>query len=68
MRRLLHHLQELYRGEEMSIIAELIYIGIVLCIGGTIKEEMKRSYPKVYNQYLEERAKMPWCRRIWYLK
>ena len=46
----------------------LIVIGIILAIGSSIREEIKKNHPEIHKQYLKDVNTMPWYKRMWYLK
>lgn len=50
------------------MINKIISLGLVLFCGGMIYETIKEEYPKVYQDYLKERSKWKWYKRMWYLK
>ena len=47
---------------------KIIACMIFLVCGATIKETLQKEYPEAYKQYLNDRAKMHWYKRIWYMK
>jgi len=50
------------------MLNKIISICIILLIGTTIKKTIEEECPKVYQEYLKDRAKMPLYKRIFYLK
>ena len=50
------------------MINKVIAFMIILLCGVTIKETIQKECPEAYKQYLNDRAKMHWYKRIWYMK
>ena len=47
---------------------KLIVFFIIILVGATIKKTIEEEHPEIYNQYLEDRSKWKWYKRMWYLK
>ena len=49
-------------------VSDIVSFCIILMCGSTIKKTIEEEYPKVYKQYLEDRSKWKWYKKMWYLK